>query len=88
MFDFYFTYHIGDVTILCFFLTQEVEERFFLVFPSSFIILGVGQSLSGYELNVSILKRYVVVPGRNQTLFRCIFRLHCRVQSAVAQYFH
>jgi len=30
-----------------------VEERFFLVFPSSFVILGVGQSLSGYELSAN-----------------------------------
>ena len=40
---------------------QEVEERFFLVFPSSFIILGVGQSLSGYELNVSTLNSIYIV---------------------------
>ena len=45
---------ILGMSLFCF-LTQEVEERFFLVFPSSFIILGVGQSLSGYELNVSIV---------------------------------
>ena len=44
---------ILEMSLFCF-MTQEVEERFFLVFPSSFIILGVGQSLSGYELNVSI----------------------------------
>jgi len=36
-----------------------VEERFFLVFPSSFVILGVGQSLSGYELSVSIGMYYL-----------------------------
>ena len=32
---------------------QEVEERFYLVFPDRFIILAVGASLSGYELKVS-----------------------------------
>ena len=31
---------------------QEVDERFFLIFPSTFVILGVGQILSGYELKV------------------------------------
>ena len=30
---------------------------------------------------------YVAVPGRNRTLFRCIFQLQYRVQSAVTQYF-
>ena len=30
---------------------------------------------------------YVAVPGRNQTLFHCVFRPHYRVQSAVAQNF-
>ena len=30
---------------------------------------------------------YMAVPGRNRTLFRCVFRLCYRVQSAVAQYF-
>ena len=30
---------------------------------------------------------YVAVPGRNRTLFRCIFRLHCCVRSTVAQNF-
>ena len=30
---------------------------------------------------------YVAVPGRNQTLFRCLLRLHYRVPSAVMQYF-
>lgn len=29
-----------------------MEERYYLVFPGSFIILAVGQSLSGYELKV------------------------------------
>ena len=28
---------------------------------------------------------YVAVPGRNQTLFCCVFRLHYHIQSAVAQ---
>lgn len=31
---------------------QEVEERFYLVFPDKLIILAVGASLSGYELKV------------------------------------
>ena len=35
--------------LLCY---QEVEEVYFLVFPANFIILGVGQSLSGYEIKV------------------------------------
>ena len=30
---------------------------------------------------------YVAVQGRNWTLFRCIFRVHYRFQSAVMQYF-
>ena len=30
---------------------------------------------------------YVAVPGRNRTLFCCIFRLRYRVRSAVVQYF-
>ena len=30
---------------------------------------------------------YVAVPGRNQTLFRCVFGPHYRVQSTVAQYY-
>ena len=34
-------------------MLQEVEERFYLVFPDRFIILAVGASLSGYELKVS-----------------------------------
>ena len=32
-------------------------------------------------------KQYVAVPGRNWTLFHCVFRPHYRVQSVVAQYF-
>ena len=31
---------------------------------------------------------YVAVLGRNRTLFRCIFRLHYRVPSALAKNFH
>ena len=31
---------------------------------------------------------HMVVPGRSQTLFRCILRLHYRIQSAVVQNFH
>ena len=31
---------------------------------------------------------YVAVSGRNRTIFRCVFRLHHQVQSAVTQYFH
>ena len=30
----------------------------------------------------------VAVPGRNQTLFRCVFRPHYRIQSAIAWNFH
>ena len=30
---------------------------------------------------------YVAVPGRNRTLFRCVFRSHCYVRSAIAQNF-
>ena len=30
---------------------------------------------------------YVAVPGRNQTLFRCVFQSHYCVQSALAQNF-
>ena len=30
---------------------------------------------------------YVAVPGRNRTLFRCVFWSHCCVRSAVAQNF-
>ena len=30
---------------------------------------------------------YVAVPGRNRTLFQCVFRAHYRVRSAVAQNF-
>ena len=32
---------------------QEVDEVYYLVFPSYFVILAVGQSLSGYEIKVS-----------------------------------
>ncbi len=32
---------------------EEIEEVFYLVFPSTFVILAVGSSLSGYELKVS-----------------------------------
>ena len=32
---------------------EEIEEVFYLVFPSTFVILAVGPSLSGYELKVS-----------------------------------
>jgi len=31
---------------------------------------------------------YVAVPGRNQTLSRCIFQAHCLVRSAAIQSFH
>ena len=34
------------------YFVQEVEERFYLVFPQKLIILAVGASLSGYELKV------------------------------------
>ena len=34
-------------------IAQEVDEVYYLVFPSSFVILAVGQSLSGYEIKVS-----------------------------------
>ena len=30
---------------------------------------------------------YMAVPGGNRTLFRCVFRAHYRVRSAVTQYF-
>ena len=30
---------------------------------------------------------YVAVPGRNRTLFRCVFRRRYHIRSAVAQYF-
>ena len=30
---------------------------------------------------------YVAVPGRNRTLFRCVFHSHCCVRSAIAQNF-
>ena len=30
---------------------------------------------------------HVAVPGRNQTLFRCVFRSHYHVRSALAQKF-
>ena len=30
---------------------------------------------------------FVAVPGRNRTLFRCVFRPRYRIQSAVVQYF-
>ena len=33
-------------------------------------------------------KPYVTVPGRNQTLFCCVFQSHYRVRNAVVQYFH
>ena len=39
-------YHVIDCI-------QEVDEVYYLVFPSSFVILAVGQSLSGYEIKVS-----------------------------------
>ena len=35
------------------FLAQEVDEVYYLVFPAQFVILAVGQSLSGYEIKVS-----------------------------------
>ena len=42
--------------------------------------------LYNWLLNFHVLM-YVAVPGRNWTLFRCVFRLlHYHVQSAVAQY--
>jgi len=31
---------------------EEIEEVFYLVFPSTFVTLAVGSSLSGYELKV------------------------------------
>ena len=34
--------------------TQEVDERFLLVFPEDFVILAVGMSLSGYEMKVHV----------------------------------
>ncbi len=33
---------------------DDIEEVFYLIFPSTFVILAVGSSLSGYELKVSI----------------------------------
>ncbi len=42
---------------------EEIEEVFYLVFPSTFVILAVGSSLSGYELKVSKgLMRILVLP--------------------------
>ena len=35
-------------------LFQAIDERFYLVFPGVLVILAVGQSLSGYELQVSL----------------------------------
>ncbi|KAL5476258.1 hypothetical protein EMCRGX_G026181 [Ephydatia muelleri] len=32
---------------------EEVDERYILIFPNSFVILCVGQSLSGYELKAN-----------------------------------
>ena len=35
-------------------MLQILDERFYLVFPGVLVILAVGQSLSGYELQVSV----------------------------------
>ena len=42
---------------------QEVDEVYYLVFPSSFVILAVGQSLSGYEIKVSNYTRALLCIG-------------------------
>ena len=36
----------------------------------------------------SDIYNYVEVPGRNRTLFRCIFRSHYCIRSALARNFH
>ena len=36
---------------------------------------------------VDYIHVYVAVPGRNRTLFRCVFRSHCCIRSALAQNF-
>jgi len=35
-------------------MLQIIDERFYLVFPGVLVILAVGQSLSGYELQVCV----------------------------------
>ena len=35
-------------------MLQILDERFYLVFPGVLVILAVGQSLSGYELQVCV----------------------------------
>ena len=35
----------------------------------------------------AVLSKNVAVPGRNQTLFRCVFRAHYRVRTTVTQNF-
>ena len=40
------------------------------------------------HMQVFLTYMYVAVPGRNETLFHCVFQLHYYVQSGVAQTFH
>ena len=44
----------------------------------------VFSSLSLSELLIVCIYIYVAVPGRNRTLFRCVFHSHCFIPSAVA----
>ena len=57
--------------------------------PVAVVMITLGESGWMYHTDVChILKStYVAVPGRNRTLFRCVFRSHCCVRSAVAQNF-
>jgi len=42
---------VGNLFCCCF---QTIDERFYLVFPGVLVILAVGQTLSGYELQVGV----------------------------------
>ena len=56
-------------------VTQEAAGAFFMLF----LCTCIQGALRRME--------YVAVPGRNQTLFSCVFRPCYRVRSAVVQYF-
>jgi len=64
----------------------HIQTNVFKTTTKVFFLDKYGFSVLPSSLQSDIYN-YVAVPGRNRTLFRCVFRLHYCVQSALVQNF-